>query len=863
MAAEPWWGFANLFSYAAGTGDDDIAATSTMPAKGRGGPLRAETMRRYASAPGAPDQGFEPYSGEDTTGAGDPYNDLCCQAMPFPAKPLRYPGLASELFGRDGRLHNSPIEQPQFSREVLREAAFGRRDQPGYLKPGRGLPRGFYFEMGTFLKYDDEGLAQRMKGRAGVVLRLLGYRVQALGRLLLTWLTFGWCCGYCAVTGPAREPSFSEFTDFNKEVNYARFLSRHSYTIDLFKALSVVCLKSFDAIIVVQLGLSVWISDEFADLRGTDAWVLYVLIFFLSLSMAVWFYFAYRQTITTIRRDIDYVGDLVWSNNNEGNRPADDRIASDWSVRFSLFFMNLFELPYSVREVVALCHPRKGAMTFGAFGGWGRLPRTVILGYENKIMFEYEESSTFPSTVPHILFAKLPTCLVKVYIFVVYQRLWLLGISIAVSSVTLATKFAMIVEYLFKASRYRRWVLDNYEEGPPEQRTVLEKKLFTEFNFTKGPDGKLVDPGARGWLLQMLPVANRTGDERGFLARWQDRGDHYKLERICCQSGEESIPADVIEQLKIADEKGEVRTEFWYHPTRGELSYVEPREVGRRAWRYARVITVSSFVQELTFSLLRASLNMMYNIGMINLCVYLMEKDAADRIVSYVVFVIFVSTRIIWIGVGLWQSQQSIAIDWKEVGDFVTVVGLVPRMELFISNTVIHLFIIPKQVREAVALFHPEKNFQPYCSFGGKCFGPRAFVIGFATKDMFETESNHGALAQAPLLIADLIITLFLVWELTLELTRDDIRGYSSAMRKPSWSSYERSNISVLIVLSLIHCSMRYYSLRLYLRARRRYKKWLDKRWGDETDAEIHALRKQWLTHFAFMPNSGFDIDCQ
>merc|ERR1712107_274724 len=80
----------------------------------------------------------------------------------------------------------------------------------------------------------------------------------------------------------------------------------------------------------------------------------------------------------------------------------------------------------------------------------------------------------------------------------------------------------------------------------------------------------------------------------------------------------------------------------------GELAYEDPRELGlKRNWRYARLITVSSFVQDLAFSLLKAFVLVMYTFGMINLFILLMHKDAADRLVSYAVIFVFVGDLLI------------------------------------------------------------------------------------------------------------------------------------------------------------------------------------------------------------------------
>jgi len=611
----------------------------------------------------------------------------------------------------------------------------------------------------------------------------------------------------------------------------------------------------------VQLCINLWLNTEFARLRTEEPEFVVMLTAMLLLSNVVWVYYAYRQTVARVIADIDYIGDLVWNNNNEGHRPEDDRIASNRDVRFALFLTNLFELPYIVKEVVNLCHPRKGIMTYGAFGGWGRLPRTIALGYANKFMFGYEETAGTLTTVPHIVMGKLPTVLLKVFIFVRYKSTWILGMSIAWSSMLLVVKIAAIIEYTFKAHKLKKWCVDNYEEGPPEQRTVIERKLLRDFYFQFDHHKKLVDPGTRGWLMQMAPVSvERSGHRDGFLHKWT-APDRMASKRICCSSGGERIPDAVIDRLRLADEQtGCVRTEFWYCPNDdGALEYSDPtRGRGRDplqaghgdGWRYARLVTVSSFTKELMMSLVKASLNSMYAVGMLNLCFYLLSQDDLEFAISIWVFGLFALTRIAWFLFALWQSQQTIVVDWKEVGDFVTDVGLVGRIMLFVSNLIIHMFVLPKQVREAVTLFHPEKSFQPYCAFGGRNFGPRVFAIGFATKDMYHTESYHGALPQVPLLLADSITMLALAWTLALEF---GVRG-DLPTRANKIDYCERFNIIALITTSLALSFTRACMLHKYIRARYRYREWLEARMVSNNvhEAELNALRKHWFTHFAY-----------
>lgn len=263
-----------------------------------------------------------------------------------------------------------------------------------------------------------------------------------------------------------------------------------------------------------------------------------------------------------------------------------------------------------------------------------------------------------------------------------------------------------------------------------------------------------------------------------------------------------------------------------------------------------RLITVTSFIKVLMNSLVCGSLNAMYLVGMCNLYLFHWYHDFSERIASFVVFTVFASTRVLWILSAIYVSAQSFAIDWKEVGDFVTELSFFARIELFVSSTVTHMFVMPKQVMEAVALFHPEKNFQPFCAFGGRNHGPRVFALGFPTKDMFETESYYGALPQVPLLLCDCFVIAALGWAVLLDLLFNSI---DREERNRARAAYERVNIALLMVTSLGSCLLRFRSIQTYIESRSRYKRWLKERFEaeDVTESELHALRKQWMTHFA------------
>ena len=65
----------------------------------------------------------------------------------------------------------------------------------------------------------------------------------------------------------------------------------------------------------------------------------------------------------------------------------------------------------------------------------------------------------------------------------------------------------------------------------------------------------------------------------------------------------------------------------------------------------------------------------------------------------------------------------------------VTNVGCFGRFGLLGSATIVEMFLLPRMVRDAVSLLHPDKTTQPFMAFGGKLYGPRAFILGFPNKD--------------------------------------------------------------------------------------------------------------------------------
>ncbi len=66
----------------------------------------------------------------------------------------------------------------------------------------------------------------------------------------------------------------------------------------------------------------------------------------------------------------------------------------------------------------------------------------------------------------------------------------------------------------------------------------------------------------------------------------------------------------------------------------------------------------------------------------------------------------------------------------------VTNVGCFGRFFLLYSASIVEMFLLPRMVRDAISLLHPDKTTQPFIAFGGKLYGPRAFILGFPNKDV-------------------------------------------------------------------------------------------------------------------------------
>ena len=72
----------------------------------------------------------------------------------------------------------------------------------------------------------------------------------------------------------------------------------------------------------------------------------------------------------------------------------------------------------------------------------------------------------------------------------------------------------------------------------------------------------------------------------------------------------------------------------------------------------------------------------------------------------------------------------------------VTNVGCFGRFFLLYSASIVEMFLLPRMVRDAISLLHPDKTTQPFMAFGGKLYGPRAFILGFPNKDVVTSFRN-------------------------------------------------------------------------------------------------------------------------
>merc|ERR1711953_428480 len=175
--------------------------------------------------------------------------------------------------------------------------------------------------------------------------------------------------------------------------------------------------------------------------------------------------------------------------------------------------------------------------------------------------------------------------------------------------------------------------------------------------------------------------------------------------------------------------------------------------------------------------------------------------------------------------------------------------GMVDRMEMLAHFTILNMCVIPKQVRDAVSLFHPEKSCMPYCAFGGKMHGPRAFALGYATKDMYLTESLHCAMPQIPLVVADCCIILGLGFAWASLYTE---YFFENGQTKVYKNLSERLQCTLLFITSLMCYIIRIQNIIRYRKSKAKFRKWLKARLIDRglLLEERQALMKLWSLYF-------------
>eukprot|EP00931_Biecheleriopsis_adriatica_P018028 TRINITY_DN12730_c0_g1_i1.p1 TRINITY_DN12730_c0_g1~~TRINITY_DN12730_c0_g1_i1.p1 ORF type:complete len:842 (-),score=143.55 TRINITY_DN12730_c0_g1_i1:133-2658(-) len=807
----------------------------------------------------------------------EPANGTLCPSFPFPLLPLRYPGASFAHPDRRPNVFDPPEGQPRFQDETLRRFAEKFHARGGPLRTGFFVDEdgGAVFGEETsvdllarnFLGEPDSPEASiRVDNRAGndLVSKERSSNSDGIGRKMKLSLNRSW-----------EEQKVRSKWRPSEQSNYVCLLSQHSYTLKLCQSLLMVVLSSCDLMTSLQLCVSLFSSGTYSDLRNTPRGlvIVYTIIGLVLLYILLWLLTARSRANAQIRSDIDYVGDLVWPtgapNGESQGRPARDQLASNFAVRCALMYMHLYQLPFLVREAVQLCHPRKGAMKFGACSRRGNIPRFFALGYVNK--------AGILSSLPHLVLVKLPLIALKVYMFVSLQRSPLLLGSILLTITLNGVKAYQILLHIQDFIAFKRWLVESEDGEDAADRTVREKLLKKHFYFTDShsePGTRtLEDPGVIG-LLQHLCGWCRCSEETrtpsGYLDRWQHTspeigvdlpGDgHRGLLKAYGSSfsGSPGLPAGVVEKVQLADpDRQQVREEFWYTKD-GRVTYDDPAQtpavqccdgseelVAHQDWLYGRVLTTSTFVMELCSTLLRASCTVFYNISMFNLLVMIVtSKDLAGRF-DRALLGLFLVSRLMWVFNAMRRAQKLIVMDWRDRGEYVMNVDIMGRLMLLLSVTVVEMFTISRIVREAVLLMHPDKRAHPLATFGGKRHGPRTFLIGFASKDMYVTESLHGILPQIPLLLADLALTASLCWTL-----RAKIGLVGSLKEDRLWT---RLMCGLVIILTAALLLLKVHMLIVYFIARYRYRPWLKKQLEDESlpQPTRRELQMEWRAYFS------------
>jgi len=645
--------------------------------------------------------------------------------------------------------------------------------------------------------------------------------------------------------------------------NYALLLTRDYYTRVLGAAVLSVMLKGADLICTAQLCVSLLYDPHFSGLSQDLNWVRYSWFVIEVLGLLMWTFMGFRLTASMVAEDIEYVGDLVWSNNNCGPKPAGNRVASNLKVRAALILINMLQTPYLVQDVVKLCHPRKGSMKFSAFGGWGQIPRVFALGFENRVMLEYQLRAGMLASISKFLLFRVPALGLKIFLLIHGKPSWILISSVLSATLVTFCKSSDVWDYLHYAAWFRAWCVGRLQHGDDNERVIIEKLLMSRFFFTKGPSGELQEPGVVGVVKQIFGAAAQTSkNPDGFMAIWKTKvsAADAKIVINAPVEQEHSIQNEVIQKLELASTAtASFRSHFWYKENMVDISYVDPTvdEPDGSKWKFASLITWSSFSVELAITLFEVLSTTMYTMGMWNFLVVSWAR--AGRRIAWtpesILLLLFILSRASWVIIAAHQALKVIAIDWTNVGDFVTSVGAYERLYLTMCTTILEMFVMPKVVKEAVSLFHPEKNVQPFCAFGGKIYGPRAYALGFATREMQIVANYRGIRTFTPVLLGDILYLLFLCWLIFGQIcaTMGWKRTKLNFGLHEFESKFQFSLAVVLVIAAALSILVRLRIVKKYVYAFRRYKEWIQERLKSSriSESEKTSLHKEWQTYFS------------
>jgi len=360
---------------------------------------------------------------------------------------------------------------------------------------------------------------------------------------------------------------------------------------------------------------------------------------------------------------------------------------------------------------------------------------------------------------------------------------------------------------------------------------------------------------SESWVENSIPLpmarailAPRHGEEIG--------------RKIIFSNGIPTVPSRVVDEVAlVCPETESVCYEFWY-TEQGKVRYDEPPAIKANAdeaayvslsetdeeWMYGRLVTTSSFAMKLCEVLARSSCNAFYNIAMLNLLTEIIStEELASELDSYILG-LFIVSRFLWVYIAHRRAQRTLTLDWFDKGEYVTNEGFFGRLDLLFSLTIVEAFLIPRIVRDIVSLLHPDKRCHPFTAFGGKLYGPRAYILGFPTKDMYITESMHGILSQVPVLIADVAVIASLCWTLRAKI---GLFCFSIPEDRERWL-WCRCMTWLVLLLTITNFALKAWILRRYIAARYRYRSWLKAKLNDSSqpDACRRAQKKEWRVFF-------------